>query len=1143
MNRSDIEWPNHDEIINTIKSSSDEMIGTFQPITWNELDVKNKYVIRMFGVSESGLPVCLDINGFNPYFYVKGPLLRTAIKTQNTIVDRFMIKGYNPNPVKMTKLEFSNLSNYRMLYKKYRSINDGQTELYGAHVNPFIYMFHNHNIDPMSILVVKNIRQLRDTRHINGKHMLCEVSDISSIKGKFMSFLRMAYDIETYSIDRKFPSSKIKENDVIQIAATFDLDTPFNFPMNTIKFLLTIQPNDGIPIEIPGVNVLEYVNENKLLLGFALLIRNMNPDMIYGYNSQMFDWPYILDRVSRYGKQFYKLFMKLLGRVGTATIKEISSGNATRRDNLMYPDMNGRLDIDILSAVRRMDASNYGKKLESYTLNNVSQIYLHDSKEDMPYQTMFDLYELGESAGFKDIGTYCIQDTELCHKLYRHFDLTSRDFLMASVAIVPLEYIYFRKEQVKVISHLEKLLMEKDIQMRNVKYVKNDTFLSPPGGYVGTAISGKYRNVTVLDFSSLYPTVMIGHNISPDTLVKTRTVYYYLPDEIRNKGGSLRPEMLGLPEDIEKFEKMDVVDEDYGIDPSELDGLHLYTVKFVSIYKRRGIKPGKTMKDVLAIVVSTNTFVDAINPYSPDNSNGVTGILCEMEYRLLAARKEIKKQGWAIGSKKKKNLDKLRKLGVNSDMMKEGLVLHSMESVVSELNNPEISKIAHEYDELYSEGTRVKLVEMAYKVMANSVYGQTVSDFSPLYDINVGGSITTTGKNLIKWTERIVEEQYPGSNVMYGDTDSVFINMDNLFINIINNTFDSVDPDVISNLTKYRNQLKQIILGNSTINKNITINDIENLYHGLINSDIESNRRLRKTALELNKMSKSEHNNRLTELREVTKLIGEEMAKLCTDIFNRPTINLDFEKILDPFYLFVKKHYFGGYYDIDMSTPSQILIKGLNMKRRGTVKFYVDTYSKMTQLAVNNREDEIYEYFANRYSNLLNYRVPLDDITMTTRIKALSEYKESTLTRKPEVILMKRISDRTSERNLLSMGRLKFAYTNTPMEFDKMGRWINSKLGYRIETIEFINQNKLNVDTLLLFTSKFQSELISFAICSNDVKLYRLSIGVEKMYKKFISRIKAIVKILRKQGRFGDKGIVHIHWKLINFIPTVLSVN
>jgi hypothetical protein len=69
-------------------------------------------------------------------------------------------------------------------------------------------------------------------------------------------------------------------------------------------------------------------------------------------------------------------------------------------------------------------------------------------------------------------------------------------------------------------------------------------------------------------------------------------------------------------------------------------------------------------------------------------------------------------------------------------------------------------------------------LQLAYKITANSLYGQVGAPTSPIYFKELASSTTATGRKLLKMARDITETNFPGARCVYGDTDSVFIAFD-----------------------------------------------------------------------------------------------------------------------------------------------------------------------------------------------------------------------------------------------------------------------------------------------------------------------------------------------------------------------------
>ena len=66
-------------------------------------------------------------------------------------------------------------------------------------------------------------------------------------------------------------------------------------------------------------------------------------------------------------------------------------------------------------------------------------------------------------------------------------------------------------------------------------------------------------------------------------------------------------------------------------------------------------------------------------------------------------------------------------------------------------------------------------LQLAYKVTANSVYGSLGAQTNPIFFKDIAASTTATGRQMLIFAQEFVLEKFPGSEIIYGDTDSIFV--------------------------------------------------------------------------------------------------------------------------------------------------------------------------------------------------------------------------------------------------------------------------------------------------------------------------------------------------------------------------------
>ena len=143
------------------------------------------------------------------------------------------------------------------------------------------------------------------------------------------------------------------------------------------------------------------------------------------------------------------------------------------------------------------------------------------SKDDVTPQDIFRLSK--ESAKSRAIvAKYCIQDCNLVQHLMNKTDILTGYNEMARICTVPISFLVFRGQGIKLTSYVAKVCREKNTLMPDLEHKLNDD------GYEGAivlppkcAMYGE-NPVACNDYSSLYPSIAKGWNLSPNSKVWTK---------------------------------------------------------------------------------------------------------------------------------------------------------------------------------------------------------------------------------------------------------------------------------------------------------------------------------------------------------------------------------------------------------------------------------------------------------------------------------------------------------------------------------------------------------------------------------------------------------------------------------------------
>lgn len=313
----------------------------------------------------------------------------------------------------------------------------------------------------------------------------------------------LSFDIECAGRKGVFPQAMI--DPVIQIAnvvTRYGEDKPF--VRNVFVW--------GDCNSIANTQILEYEQEDKMLMGWRDFVEKVDPDVIIGYNISNFDFPYLLDRAN--------LALKLsrfpyLGRLKQTMSKSektnFSSKQMGNRDTFAT-NTNGRIQLDLLQLIQR------DYQLRSYTLNSVCAQFLNEQKEDVHHSVITDLHN-GDANSRRRLAVYCLKDAYLPQRLMDKLMCLINYTEMARVTGVPFRYLLSRGQQVKFVSQLFRKAREQQLVIPNMStkgggdQYEGATVIEPTRGYYDVPIA-------TLDFASLYPSIMQAHNLCYTTWLR-----------------------------------------------------------------------------------------------------------------------------------------------------------------------------------------------------------------------------------------------------------------------------------------------------------------------------------------------------------------------------------------------------------------------------------------------------------------------------------------------------------------------------------------------------------------------------------------------------------------------------------------------
>tara|TARA_R110002072_G_scaffold53300_1_gene140902 strand:+ start:540 stop:3368 length:2829 start_codon:yes stop_codon:yes gene_type:complete len=503
----------------------------FQALTWEARDVEGEHQISIFGKTEDGKSVCVTTT-FDPYFFVKLPRGTTDQDVSRLYNDICRLKRDHVTSYSLTKQKdvwgFQNNEEFHFMHLNFKSLEHRrkvnsifmynnefkQYHVYESNIDPVLRLMHRTGIQSTGWL------DTGDTcvrSHLAKTDIDLWCNDWSTLKpverDDIAPFIVASFDIECNSSTGKFPDPNVPDDACFQIAVSlckFGSDEPYE------KVCLCYKKTDG-------PDVVSFDTEKEMLLAFKKYMNEKDIDILTGWNIFGFDLEYIYKRAAMVGCgiDFYQLG-KLKDTECHLVMKKLSS-SALGDNFLKLLPMSGRFVFDMFHEVKK------GYKLDSYSLNNVSKLYLGDQKIDMAPKEMFARFVEGDPKKLYEVAEYCIKDTLLPHKLMKKMCILLNLVEMAKATWVPLSFLVERGQQIKVFSQLSKKARELGYMVPTIKYGS-----LPEEQYEGATVleaqkGAYYTPITALDFEALYPSIMMAHNLCYSTYVMDERRYGKIP--------------------------------------------------------------------------------------------------------------------------------------------------------------------------------------------------------------------------------------------------------------------------------------------------------------------------------------------------------------------------------------------------------------------------------------------------------------------------------------------------------------------------------------------------------------------------------------------------------------------------------------
>jgi len=757
--------------------------------------------------------------------------------------------------------------------------------------------------------------------------------------------------------------------------------------------------------DVPGTEpIISVDSEAALLLAWAELMVERDPDIVLSYNGFGFDYGFMMDRANahRIGDHFLRTSrladhccgVQGRGRTnGVFTIANTTVNIASGTHILRHVVMPGRINVDLYNHFRReVDLASY--KLDDVAAHfigdNVKTVELAD--DDMVTVTSKNLRglepgnyvvfeELGHTAERLDDGQkfevtavrpgefdivaayppasanglplrWCLTKDDIDYKeIFRLTDTgdPADKAIVAKYCVQDCDLVHHLFEKVDVLTGFTEMANICSVPLTFLvlrgQGIKLQSLLSRrcrEKGIVMPTLDRGRSNGAYEGAEVIDPMVGIYHD-DPVAIMDYSAMYPSCSiSENISHDTKVWFEQKDMDGNIVETTRTDEYDSVEGVTFDETDPFPTYE------WRR---KPGST-RDVK---VRTGTRV-CCYAQLPDGEKGVIPMI---EEDLMAARKATRARA---KHKRVTTTDGRAYVGAVSGLDGDEVVVREGDREVARLPRADVATVEDAYSAFMKNVFDKR--QLGYKITANSVYGQTGATTSAFYEPDVAASITAAGRALLHTARRIIAEAY-GSCVRevfgvmydvnavccYGDTDSVFFKWG----------------------LRYHDGGGQV-----------------------------KGREARAVAIEL----------------------GKEAGELVTRAIKRPHV-LEYEKVFDPFILYSRKRYTGMQYGEDPDATPKKTSMGTVAKRRDNAAVVKDMYG-LVEASVLGGEPMATTIAALRLklNDLATGKVPVRKLVITKSLRG--HYKN------PAVIPHKMLARRMAARDPGSAPRAgdRIAYVN-----------------------------------------------------------------------------------------------------------------
>jgi len=748
--------------------------------------VGQRMVIHLFGKTAGGTTIRCDVKGFKPFFFISSVEgtkaqqegARSAIRSyiqrhmkeadksiEITHASRKELYGYSQDRYRpMLKLTMNSVQLFNKVKKLFLNVKSepelallfgkrkdclglpygaAPPKVYEANLDPMLRFLHLRNLSPCGWCSVDGY----DEADLVGEDSVVLEADWEAIHpstGTVAPFTLASWDIECMSRTGNFPVA-LNDDPIIQVGVILSkLGSD-----ETEKHIFVLDTCD----KIPEGEVHWYPTEKKLILGWFQWMSEKDIDVLMGYNIFGFDEKYVWERCLKLnisGRPEVQEMNRLHDVGGEMKLEDKRLSSSAMGDNMLYLwTTPGRLRVDLYHYIKR------GYQLGSYKLDDTSRHFLGEDVAAIEEKVEGWILTIGSTKQDLAVGRSVVLLNEggdtLCDKLN-------------VIGIENGRVLVDIPEDVLVAEVAKWAIVKDDLSPKEM-------FRMQDGSSADRAVIARYCVQDCQLVLDLFKKLEVFNNSMSMANVSSVPIPYIF---LRGQGVKIESLMFkycymaeqcievlpGGGDGGEKYEGAIVLDPTPGF----------YTVPvgvadFASLYPSTIISENISHDTLVWVKDYTEDgrFVQLM--WGSDDYDNLEGInYTDIEYDNFIDDPEDER-------KHKRQLKKgirvcrfaQNKMGT-IPLIVQGLL------AARKAKRKEGAKETNEFRKALLESE-----QLAYKLTANSLYGQLGSGTFKIRMKPLAASVTAYGRKQIMFAKEVIEKVYPDARTVYGDTDSIFV--------------------------------------------------------------------------------------------------------------------------------------------------------------------------------------------------------------------------------------------------------------------------------------------------------------------------------------------------------------------------------